>query len=53
MANTVFIRVDDDDVEMMMSSCKELFLKEHPEFKGMVLSRRFMFKKVINQIIGE
>ena len=53
MGDTILLRVDKEDVNRMMTTGKELFLKEHPEMKGMVFTRRFMFKKIVNNVVGD
>jgi len=53
MTNTIGVRVDPHDVDLMMTVCKDLYIKAHPEMKGFILSRRFMFKKIVEQIIGD
>lgn len=53
MVNTVYIRIDKEDDVKLMGICKDLFLKEHHEMKGMIISRRFMIKKIVEHIIGD
>ncbi len=45
--NQKLIRVCEEDEESLMDNCVTLFLKSHPEMKGIYLSRKFMFKKVV------
>ena len=52
MSVTIQIRVDSDDVDRMMNSVKKKFLEEHPEMEGLNLSRRFMFKKIVDHALG-
>lgn len=42
------IKVNTVDKKRMMKECKELFLKSHPELKGMNITQRFMFNKLID-----
>jgi len=47
MDNTITIRVSPEDVKIMRSRCRELFLKDNPKFCGYRLSDKFMFKKLV------
>ena len=49
---TEIIRVLVEDKERFVNQCVALFLKEHPEFKGMKLSHAFIFKKVIDYYLS-
>jgi hypothetical protein len=35
------------DDELLMNACREIFLKAHPEMRGMRITRKFMLAKVI------
>jgi len=48
--NVVNIRVEQEDVDMLMGRIKDNFIKENPEMEGMLISRRFMFKKIIQHV---
>jgi len=39
--------VDETDLKELDLACKNLYLKSHPEMRGLNLSRRFMFKKLV------
>ena len=52
MDNTISIRVHSDDVKKLMGECKELYLNKYPQMKDVPISVRFMFRKVINEILG-
>jgi len=41
------IAVSHEDKVSMRTDCKELFLKEHPEFIGFKISDGFMFKRLV------
>lgn len=45
---TDLIRVRTEDKEKFVTKCFEMFLKEHPEFKGMKLSHAFIFTKLVD-----
>ena len=47
MDNTISIRVHKKDVVIMMTECINLFLKAHPEMKGISLSYEFLVDKTI------
>ena len=51
MYNLKVIKVDSVDERMMMNECRDIFIKFHPVFEGMHMSRRFMFKKVVQHFI--
>lgn len=42
------IHVSTEDKERLRNECKELFLKEHPEFENMKISDGFMFRRLVN-----
>ena len=42
------IHVEIEDEQRLMNECKELFLEDNPTMKGLELSRKFLFKKVID-----
>jgi len=46
MVNTVSIRVPVISLAKMRKECKEIFLKAHPEMKGLILTDGFMFNKL-------
>lgn len=41
------IKVNIDDARDLMTVCKELYLRDNPEMRGVHLTRKFMFHKVI------
>ena len=41
------LRVDEKDLLLMRNECKILFLKSHPEMKGIVLPDKYMFKRLV------
>lgn len=41
------IRVSAEDYEKMRNQCKDLFLMSHPEMKGMFMSNKFLFCKIV------
>lgn len=47
MNNCESIKVEKEDKKEMMHECVELFLEEHPEMRGMKISQKFMFKKLV------
>lgn len=48
MAATIrFVTIIDMELyDKIMVHCKNEFLKHHPEFQGMVLTRKFMLQKL-------
>lgn len=44
---TDMISCSTSDKILLMNECKNLFLKYHPELKGMRITQGFMLKKVI------
>ena len=44
--NKVLISVHKEDAIWMMTTGRDLFIKEHPEFLGHNIIRAFMFKKM-------
>jgi hypothetical protein len=40
------IKVSVEDVRLMRTKCKKLFLLEHPEFEKMKLTDKFLFHKL-------
>jgi len=53
MVQQVTLRVEKEDYDILMDQCKRLFVKDHPEFEGMKLSQKFMFKKVIRHYLRD
>jgi len=45
--NDISIKIDPVDVNLMMNDCKDLFLEAHPEFEGVNITKKFMFKKLV------
>lgn len=43
----ITIRLHKEDVVVMRNTCKILFLKANPQFNGMFLSDKFLFKKLV------
>lgn len=41
------VRMAEDDYKAMMTTSKELFLKENKQMEGMKISARFMLHKII------
>jgi hypothetical protein len=39
--------------DLLLIECKEEFLKNHPEMKGMFLSQNFILLKVTNYYLGK
>lgn len=46
-----FIRIAVKDRDKLMNECVEIFLKAHPEMRGMKITQDFMIKKVIRYYI--
>jgi len=44
----VNIKVNKKDESRLMKECKDLYLEHHPEMADIKLSRRFMFKKIVD-----
>lgn len=53
MVQCMNLRVEKEDLDLLMNECIEEFLKHHPEFKGMRLTHRFMFKTVVKHYLRE
>jgi len=45
--NYVRIAVDKEDFDLFMNDCKEMFLRHNPEFDGMNITQRFLFKRMV------
>ena len=41
------ISVKEEDIKLMRSRCRELFLKEHPEMDGRVISDWMLFGSLV------
>jgi len=46
------IRVKKEDHDKMMDICIRIFLKHHPELRGMRITRNFMFNKLVTFYIN-
>ena len=43
----ISIKVDVEDVDKMMNQCRDLYIKAHPDMADIFLSKRFMFKRLV------
>lgn len=52
-SNTTSIKVDTADAKRLSSRFKDEYIELHPEFDGMILSRRVLFKKLLDYVLKE
>lgn len=49
---TKLIEVLVEDDELMMTVCKEIYLKAHPQMRGVPLSKKFLYRKIVDYYIN-